>query len=605
MFGAGQQIEKNLENVEEGSGYHKMSAQELSAVQEAPGEQEAMKLKSLLEKKDTDSAEEAKEAEETAPSAFMHRVASAAAVPARMFKSAMDQLRRPFAVGSLAHALRENLAMADEQRHFALLGEEFPDLVLESTHGRLQLHKYFGSGWGILLTHPKAFDPVSLTEFAAFASELGHFHQRATKLCAVSTDTVEAHLEWAKDLASFRSDGSSTPQGMAGGEGFPIPFMTDPKRTFAHRLGVLDTKEEDEHGEAMMSRAVFIIGPDRKLRFSQVYPHACGRSAGEILRVLSALQSTENRPVAAPVGWTPGRALLVDAGVDLGAKDVLFPLGATEHHLPHQTIWSTPDPQVEERTVFPSAVEYKPQAHHVSMLNLGDELPNFHMKPVGEDESGVAQPESGVARYLEHCSWGIVCPLADPLSPACLTELASALTHIKKFVSRKCKLVFLTAKPLSREHMEDVIAFSQGQYHPRVLPFAIVVDPEREIIDGLGSLDEKTRGENGSAGVARGVFIVHGHDLKLRLSMLYPASVARNWTEVLRAVDALALTDAAVGLLTPEGWTSGNECVADGTMKQDEVQTFFPESMTRPAQLASRKDYLVYVKDPTNVTSVH
>ncbi|KAH9257580.1 hypothetical protein BASA81_004029 [Batrachochytrium salamandrivorans] len=577
--------------------------------QDMPVEQAESSLAKKEETTKQDSAEETKETEEAAPTAFMHRVASgaasAAAVPARMFKSVMDQLRRPFAAGSLAHALRENLTMADNQRHFALLGEEFPDLDLESTHGRLQLHKYFGSGWGILLTHPKAFDPVSLTEFAAFASELGQFHQHATKLCALSTDTVKAHLEWTKDLTSFRSD-DSFPPSEEEREGFSIPFMTDPKRTFAHRLGVLDTKEEDEHGEAMMGRAVFIVGPDRKLRFSQVYPHTCGRSVTEILRVLSALQCTENRQIAAPVGWTPGRALLVNSDVDLEVKDVLFPLGATEHHLPHQTIWSTPDPQVEERTIHPSAVEYKPQAHHVSMLNLGDELPNFHMKPVSVEEgSEMQQHESGVARYLEHCSWGIVCPLADPFSPVCLTELASALTHIKKFVSRKCKLVFLTANPIAREHIEDAIAFSQGQYHPRVLPFAVVLDPEREIIDGLGSLDEKMRDESGSAGVARGVFIVHGHDLKLRLSMLYPTSVARNWGEVLRVVDALTLTDASVSLLTPEGWTSGKECVADGTMKQDEVQTFFPESMTRPAQLASGKDYLVYVKDPTNVTSVH
>lgn len=55
----------------------------------------------------------------------------------------------------------------------------------------------------------------------------------------------------------------------------------------------------------------------------------------------------------------------------------------------------------------------------------------------------------------------------------------------------------------------------------------------------------------------RSVFIIDPEH-KLRLSLTYPASVGRNFYEILRALDALQLSDAHK-IATPANWAPGDD----------------------------------------------
>lgn len=46
-----------------------------------------------------------------------------------------------------------------------------------------------------------------------------------------------------------------------------------------------------------------MIGPDKKLKLSLLYPATTGRNFNEILRVIDSLQLTATRRVATPVDW--------------------------------------------------------------------------------------------------------------------------------------------------------------------------------------------------------------------------------------------------------------------------------------------------------------
>lgn len=48
---------------------------------------------------------------------------------------------------------------------------------------------------------------------------------------------------------------------------------------------------------------VFIIGPDKRLKLSLLYPATTGRNFDEILRVVDSLQITAGRRVATPADW--------------------------------------------------------------------------------------------------------------------------------------------------------------------------------------------------------------------------------------------------------------------------------------------------------------
>lgn len=48
---------------------------------------------------------------------------------------------------------------------------------------------------------------------------------------------------------------------------------------------------------------VFVVGPDKRLKLSILYPATTGRNFDEILRAIDSLQLTATKKVATPVDW--------------------------------------------------------------------------------------------------------------------------------------------------------------------------------------------------------------------------------------------------------------------------------------------------------------
>ena len=64
-------------------------------------------------------------------------------------------------------------------------------------------------------------------------------------------------------------------------------------------------------GMPLTCRAVFIIGPDKKLKLSILYPATTGRNFDEVLRVIDSLQLTAVKKVATPADWRNGGSCMV------------------------------------------------------------------------------------------------------------------------------------------------------------------------------------------------------------------------------------------------------------------------------------------------------
>lgn len=195
------------------------------------------------------------------------------------------------------------------------LGDMVPDFRADSTQGSIAFHEFIEGSWAILFSHPNDFTPVCTTELASVATYMPAFLQRGVKLLALSCNDLPSHLQWIPDIESI----SQLP--------ISFPILCDPLRTIASQLGMLDPDELDPSGVPLSARAVLIIGPDKKLKASILYPASTGRSFSEILRVVDSLQLTARHSVATPVDWTNGEPCMILPTVSHEEAMQKFPMG--------------------------------------------------------------------------------------------------------------------------------------------------------------------------------------------------------------------------------------------------------------------------------------
>eukprot|EP00249_Psilotum_nudum_P006670 c19969_g1_i1 orf=318-983(-) len=198
------------------------------------------------------------------------------------------------------------------------LGETVPDFVADSSEGgAVRFHHYIDGYWAILFSHPNDFTPVCTTELASLACLLPEFHKRGFKVLALSCNDVESHKAWIKDIESYMPEGAKV----------QFPILADPDREVAVKFGMLDPDEKDSSGVPLTARAVFVIGVDKKLKLSILYPATTGRNFSEVLRVIDSLQLTAKYSVATPVDWKTGDRCMVIPTLSNEAAKEKFPKG--------------------------------------------------------------------------------------------------------------------------------------------------------------------------------------------------------------------------------------------------------------------------------------
>ncbi|OQR78265.1 peroxiredoxin-6-like [Tropilaelaps mercedesae] len=205
------------------------------------------------------------------------------------------------------------------------LGDYFPNFKCVTTEGEFMFYDWLEDKWAILFSHPADYTPVCTTELARAAQLHATFAAKGVKLIALSCDTVESHRGWIKDIEAF----GELPEGP-----FPYPIIADEKRDIANLLGMLDPEEKDKNGIPLTCRAVFMIGKDKKMKLSMLYPATTGRNFDEVLRAMDSLIVTETRKVATPAGWKKGTPCMVLPSVTEEEIPKLFPTGVRKIDVP-------------------------------------------------------------------------------------------------------------------------------------------------------------------------------------------------------------------------------------------------------------------------------
>jgi len=186
---------------------------------------------------------------------------------------------------------------------FPLLGDAFPELKVQTTHGKVSLPGDYKGEWFVLFSHPADFTPVCTTEFVAFQKRYDQFKELDCKLIGMSIDQVFSHIkwvEWIKEKLDVEIE-------------YPIIAGTE---DVANQLGLVHPGKGTN-----TVRAVFIVDPMGVLRAVLYYPQELGRNMDEIVRMIKGFKLSDEKGVAIPAGW-PENELIKDRVIVPPATDV-------------------------------------------------------------------------------------------------------------------------------------------------------------------------------------------------------------------------------------------------------------------------------------------
>ncbi|OPJ55146.1 peroxiredoxin [Alkalithermobacter paradoxus] len=174
------------------------------------------------------------------------------------------------------------------------IGMKAPDFSAKTTFGPMKLSDYKGK-WVVLFSHPGDFTPVCTTEFIAFTQCYNAFKQRNTEIIGLSIDSNPSHLAWVHNI--YKNTGIQ----------IPFPIIADRDGSISRLYGMIS--ESVSATETV--RSVFIIDDKQIIRAILAYPLTNGRNIPEILRLLYAIQTTDEKKVVTPANWVPGQPVVV------------------------------------------------------------------------------------------------------------------------------------------------------------------------------------------------------------------------------------------------------------------------------------------------------
>jgi len=192
-------------------------------------------------------------------------------------------------------------------------------------------------------------------------------------------------------------------------------------------------------------------------------------------------------------------------------------------------------------------------------LKLGETAPNF--------QAETSQGPIDFYQYLGD-SWGVLFSHPADFTPVCTTELGQVAKLKKEFDKRNTKVIALSVDPLDSHErwIKDINETQNTEVN-----FPLIADHDRKVAQLYGMIHPEATEKT----TVRSVFII-GPDKKVKLTLTYPASTGRNFTEILRVIDSLQLT-AYHSVATPSDWKQGEDVVILLTVPDADIPAKFPK----------------------------
>jgi alkyl hydroperoxide reductase subunit AhpC len=214
-------------------------------------------------------------------------------------------------------------------------------------------------------------------------------------------------------------------------------------------------------------------------------------------------------------------------------------------------------------------------------LRINDVVPNF-----------TTDSTAGTIRFHDWIgdSYAILFSHPKDFTPVCTTEFGVVARLASEFAKRNTKVMGVSIDSVE-EHQKwkkDIASFAGVPADfPIIDDTSLQVAKLYDMLPGDAYLpDGRTPAHSATV---RTVFII-GPDKKLRLSISYPMNVGRNFAEILRALDAIQITEG-VPLATPANWEPGQDVIVGLALNDEQAKVKYGE-------LDIKLPYLRYAKLP-------
>jgi peroxiredoxin (alkyl hydroperoxide reductase subunit C) len=173
-----------------------------------------------------------------------------------------------------------------------LVTKEAPDFTAQAvmpdnSFAELTLSSYRGK-YVVLFFYPLDFTFVCPSEIIAFDKAVEKFEAKNTQVIGVSVDSHFTHLAWKN---------TAPDQGGIGQVKYPL--VADLSKQISKDYGVL-------FGDEVALRGLFLIDKEGIIRHGLVNDLPLGRNVDEALRLVDALQFTEEHGEVCPANWREG-----------------------------------------------------------------------------------------------------------------------------------------------------------------------------------------------------------------------------------------------------------------------------------------------------------
>ncbi|MGH8580780.1 MAG: peroxiredoxin [Gammaproteobacteria bacterium] len=174
-----------------------------------------------------------------------------------------------------------------------LVNQKAPDFTARavmpdgSIKPELKLGDY-RSSYVVLIFYPLDFTFICPSEIIAHSNRLGRFAQLGVQLIGVSIDSQFTHLAWRE---------TPVERGGIGRIGFPL--VAGVNHAIVKAYGI-------EHPDGVGLRASILIDRQGMVQHQVVNNLPLGRDVEEMLRMVEALQFTEQHGEVCPAGWRKG-----------------------------------------------------------------------------------------------------------------------------------------------------------------------------------------------------------------------------------------------------------------------------------------------------------